>query len=213
MSIDLFDYYFTYDQNTYLKLIDSKINAAIIPFAFDSNGFVFENLKEDEEIKKICFLGNLDKQRCAFINALASNGFQIDIFGVNLSNFTLHSNINKYGPKYGVDFWLTLQKYAVQLNLLRPHNLNSHNMRSFDIPGAGGVMLAPRTVDHMSYFEDGVEVFLFSNLDECLTRISLLLNMKFDERANIRASARRKALVKHTYSQRVGHMVSVLGGF
>jgi len=55
-------------------------------------------------------------------------------------------------------------------------------MRSFDIPGVGGIMLAPRTADHQLYFEDGKEVFLFKDIGECVKSIQELLSMHKDKR-------------------------------
>ena len=53
------------------------------------------------------------------------------------------------------DFWKVLRKYRVQLNLMRPHNLDSHNMRSIEVPAVGGIGLFPDTPDHERFFEKG----------------------------------------------------------
>jgi spore maturation protein CgeB len=209
-SITLYDFYFTYDDETRLRLLSKGVNSALIPFGYNIGGFDYNVLKECDEIKKICFLGNADKSRVSFLNNLAMNGYDVVVYGGNWSNFNIHTNIEIYGLKYGVDFYDILQKYIVQINLLRPHNLNSHNMRSFDIPGSGGIMLAPRTSDHVSFFEEGKEVFLFSNLNEAMSRLNSIFELSFVERNKIRAAARKKVISDYTYSKRVEKMIEYL---
>jgi spore maturation protein CgeB len=209
-SIALFDCYITYDKTIYEELENRGINSVIVPFGFDSSGFNYKDLEEKDEVLKLCFLGNADKFRIDFLEQLAQKGLKIDVFGENWSSFNLHKNISTFGPKYGAEFWWTLQKYAIQLNLLRPHNLFSHNMRSFDILGAGGIMLAPRTPDHQTYFTEFFEVFLFSDLNEALQHIQFILHLSFSERIKIRRAARLKAVEYHTYSHRVKKLIQYL---
>jgi spore maturation protein CgeB len=209
-SITLFDHYITYDKSINKELEKRSVKSAIIPFGFDSCSFNYKDLTEKEEVLKLCFLGNADKFRIDFLEKLAQRGVKIDLYGENWSTVKLHKNICTYGPRYGLEFWSTLQKYAIQLNLLRPHNLDSHNMRCFDVPGAGGIMLAPRTPDHQTYFTEFSEVFLFSDLSEALQHIQFILNLSFSERRMIRHAARFKAIEHHTYSHRVKQLIQYL---
>jgi spore maturation protein CgeB len=209
-SISLFDYYFTYDKTINKELENRSVKSAIIPFGFDCSGFNYKDIEEKAEILKLCFLGNADKFRIDFLKQIAQKGVKIDVYGENWSSFNLHKNISIFGPKYGQEFWSTLQNYAIQLNLLRPHNLDSHNMRSFDVLGAGGLMLAPRTSDHQTYFSEFSEVFLFSDLKEALQHIQFILNLSFSERNKIRQAARLKAKEQHTYKHRTLQLLKYL---
>jgi spore maturation protein CgeB len=209
-SITLYDRYITYDKTINEELGNSAVKSAIIPFGFDSSGFNYKDLEEKDEVLKLCFLGNADKFRIDILEQIARNGVKIDVYGENWSSIKLQENISTFGPKYGAEFWQTMQKYALQLNLLRPHNLDSHNMRSFDVPGTGGIMLAPRTTDHQTYFSESSEVFLFSDLNEALQQIQFILNLSFFERNKIRQAARLKAMEYHTYTHRTLQLVKYL---
>ena len=123
----------------------------------------------------------------------------------------MNDTIKISSAKYGIEFWEILQKYAVQLNLLRPHNLNTHNMRSFDIPGSGGIMLAPLTDDHLSYFEDRTEVFLYKDLNEAYEISKQILGLSFEERNAIRLKARKRALNEHGYNDRITQFLKYIG--
>jgi len=209
-SITLYDCYITYDKTINEELRNIAVKSAIIPFGFDSSGFNYKDLEEKDEVLKLCFLGNADKFRIDFLVQIAQKGVKIDVYGENWSDCKLHENISTFGPKYGSEFWRILQKYALQINLLRPHNLHSHNMRSFDIPGAGGIMLAPRTPDHQTYFTETTEVFLFSDINEALQHIQFILHLSFNERNKIRQYARLKAKSHHTYTHRTLQLVQYL---
>jgi spore maturation protein CgeB len=209
-SIKLYDYYFSYADDAVKELIKIGVKSQKIPFGFDANGFEFKELSKENEVLKPCFLGNADKFRAKFINKLASLGLEIDVFGENWNEHKMINGVTIFTAKYGSDFWITLQKYAVQLNLLRPHNLATHNMRSFDIPGAGGIMLAPNTIDHENYFKKNSEVFLFNDNNEAYQLANYILELSFEERQQIRKSARLNALQNHTYLQRVEKLLKYI---
>lgn len=202
-SVQHFDHYFSYAIDVVERLKQLGVKSTIIPFGFDSNGFDYKPLKEEDEIQKVCFLGNADKQRVAFLNELAQLGVVIDVFGENWNGYKLNKHITKHSAKYGQEFWNILQLYAVQINLLRLHNLQTHNMRSFDIPGAGGIMLAPNTPDHSNLFIPNEEIFLFDGVEDAFQKIEIILSMTFEDRNTIRKAARNKAIHLHSYHSRV----------
>jgi len=206
-SITLFDYYFSYADDAVNKLNLLGSQSYKIPFGFDSDGFEYKEMMIENEVLKACFLGNADKKRVEYINKLAHMGLQIDVFGENWNQFKLEKSIKIGEAKYGQAFWDTLQRYALQLNFLRQHNLNTHNMRTFDIPGAGGIMLAPKNLDHSLFFEEDTEVFLFENIEEAFHIARNILKLTFQQRQEIRKKARLKSLIHHTYKQRANDLI------
>ncbi len=208
--VALFDIYFSYATDAVDMLRANSIVSQRIPFGFDNYGFKYNVLKEEEELKKLCFIGNGDRHRADFLNELSLHGIEIDVFGENWTDFNLAKRINVSFSLYGEDFWQALQKYMVQLNLLRPHNQNTHNMRSFDIPGAGGVMLAPKTPDHDEFFDDGLEVFLFTNIKEASELVKNIMDLPFQKRQEIRLRAREKCENNYTYKHRTKMLIDFI---
>lgn len=209
--IKLFDLYGSYDRTIVKQLEAQGVNSALIPFGFELEDTLYEELCKVEEIKKVCFLGNPDQERAKFIKKLLDRNVAIDLYGTGWHQYLKkHPLVQLFPAVYGNDFWITLRKYDVQLNLMRIHNLNSHNMRSFDIPGVGGIMLAPYTADHANYFVNQEEVFLFRNSEECLTNIKFLLSLSVEERRKIRNSARIKSVRMYTYAKRVQELNTCL---
>lgn len=195
-SIDLYDLHFTYSKEIKEELHQRlpDIPVEILPFGFELSDELYGKAVLQEEIIRPCFIGNADQYRASFISALADKGISIDVFGLYWHKFVNHKNIHCHLARYNDDFWMTLRKYRVQLNLMRPHNENSHNMRSFEVPAVGGIELAPDNEEHRSFFEDGKEIFLFSNVDECAEHIKYLLSLGRTEAEEIRFAARNRSL-------------------
>jgi spore maturation protein CgeB len=194
-SIGLYDLHFSYNKSVYKRLIeDYNTKAAILPFGFDISEELYKRCSQLPEIIKTCFLGNPDSQRAAFIKLLADAGIEMDVYGNNWNRFISHRNVKLYPPVYGDQLWMKLRQYRVQLNLMRIHNDDSHNMRTFEVPGIGGIMVAPETPEHREYWEKGKEVFLFKDLESCISQIRMVLAMPSEEADFMRNSARSKSI-------------------
>ncbi|HEV2353609.1 MAG TPA: glycosyltransferase [Puia sp.] len=202
-SIPLYDLHFSYDRSVCQRISrDYNIPCGILPFGFELAEGLYADCQQQEETVKLCFLGNPDKQRAAFISQLADQ-FPVDVFGFQWEKFVRHQGITVFPPVYGEAFWKTLRRYRVQLNLMRPHNLHSHNMRTFEVPGVGGIGLFPRTADHETFFEPGKEVFLYGDMAECKQQAAALLALTPGQAAEIRQAARRRSLGSgYTYRDR-----------
>ncbi len=203
-SISLYDLHFTYNMSIKKEMETIyKIPTSILPFGFDVSDKVFEESCKMGEVMRTCFLGNADKERSRFLEGLAAHGIEIDVYGNNWKRFIVHPGIHIFDPVYGDELWKVLRKYRVQLNLMRPHNPDSHNMRSFEVPGIGGIQLAPDTIDHKTYFEPGKEIFLYKDVDHCALQIKHILGLSADEAMMIRMQARHRSLdSNYTYEDR-----------
>ncbi len=214
-SIGLYDLHFTYNTSVKKKLEeDYTVPVEILPFGFELDNALYAECTMEKEIIKVCFLGNPDKDRAEFIEHLAGQEIKIDIYGNDWKKFVTHKNITIYNPIYGDEFWKVLRKYRVQLNLLRIHNPDSHNMRSFEVPGVGGIMVAPDTLEHRNFFIDGKEIFLFSDIQSCTEKIKYLLNLNRYEADSIRNNARNKSLsAGYTYKDRAKQALQTIKQF
>jgi spore maturation protein CgeB len=201
-SLKLFDLHLTYNLEILEKLKSMQLKSEFFPFAFEAGVDKAPELIEADEVLKPCFLGNPDKSRVEFLNQLADRGVKLDVYGNDWAKNNIHPNIKAFPPVYGDEMISVLRKYRIQLNLMRIHNLNSHNMRSLEIPGHGGVQLAPRTVEHEMLFREGEEIFLYNDVDDCVGQIDKLMCLSFAEALGIRNTAQYTAQSEHTYKQR-----------
>jgi len=211
-SIELYDLHFTYNLDIQKKLQEKhNVKTELLPFAFDISQDVFKICQKEKEVLKVCFLGNPDKLRTSFIQSLANSGIEIEVYGNNWNKFVIHKNITSHPPVYGEEQWKTLRKYRVQLNLMRIHNLDSHNMRTFEVPGIGGIQLAPNTKEHRLFFVPDKEIFLYTTLEECVSKIDYLLSLTTEQANEFRVFAREAAInQKHSYKDRAVQVLQTL---
>ena len=194
-SLSLYDLHFTYNlavQNELQKRSLGK--TAVLPFGFEISQKLFDQCVAVPEVNGVCFLGNPDPARARFLVELAEAGIAIAIYGHHWEKFVSHKNIRLFDAVYGDEFWKVLRQYRVQINLMRVHNLDSHNMRSFEVPGVGGIMLAPDTVEHRIYFDNEKEAFLFQNTSDAIRIIQRLLTSERSYVDAVRAAARARSL-------------------
>lgn len=203
-SIGIYDLHFSYDRLVKEKIEETyRIPCHLLPFGFELDDRLFELCQQVAEINKMCFLGNPDKQRALFLTNLADLNIPIDVYGHGWASWISHNNVSIFGAVFGDLFWVTLRKYRVQLNLMRVHNLQSHNMRTFEIPAVGGIELAPNTLDHRSFFNNGTEIFLFDRETDCAAKARQLLALSKEASEQLRIRARSRSIdAGYSYSHR-----------
>ena len=214
-SISLFDLYITFSEIIKNELENSctDSNCAVIPFGYGLTRQQFNSLANVPEINRACFVGMADKHRARKLNTLATENTPIDVYGKGWFKYKLQ--LGKYVRTFpeitGMDYWRVLKAYRVQLNLLRYQNTGMHNMRSFEIPGAGGIMLCPYTDEHANYFNDGSQIFLYSSTAEAKCKLGMLLRMEKQRVNEVRRSARQHSEEsKYHYSYRAEELEKLL---
>jgi spore maturation protein CgeB len=201
-SIHLYDEHFTYNHEVKFR-VESEfgIRCNIVPFGFDNEVISNEVLNEVEEIKAVCFVGNPDAYRSKILKEVLDHGLTLHVYGHNWQKHLKHPNLRIYSAVYEMDYFKTLRKYRVQLNIMRMHNLFSHNMRSIEVPGCGGIMLAPRTRDHEAFFEEGKEAFFYDDIIDLLSQAKNILELTHIDSMLVRKKAYSKVQNNYSYAK------------
>lgn len=208
-SICWYDWYLSYDRTVVKQLQQMNIHANLFPFAIDlADDFKYPN--DALSINKIAFIGNPDQERVLFLNQLADLKIPIDVYGHNWNKFSLHTGIEMYDALDKVSYQQLVPKYKAVLNLMRIHNLDSHNMRSLELPAYGGVQLASRTKDHADFFEEGKEIFLFSDAQEAAWQWHHIQELSTEDLQKGINSAQNKLRLKHSYAARIDYFFNGL---
>lgn len=200
-SIHLFDEHFTYDYEVKAR-IESEFNlkCTLVPFGFDNEVISNDELNEVEEVKAVCFVGNPDAYRSKILQEILNHGLPLHVYGHDWYKHLKHPNLTIHGAVYEKDYYKTLRKYRVQLNIMRVHNLNSHNMRSIEVPGCGGIMLAPRTKDHEAFFAEGKEAFYYNNVKDLVAQAAKILGLDDFNANSIRMKASSRVESNYSYT-------------
>ncbi len=204
-SVRCYDLHFCYSQELVKKINHLfNIKTCWLPFGYEFSVEEFHGIENEAEIIKACFIGNPDKIRSKVINEVACGGIPIDVFGYQWQrHLASNKNIKIFDQVIGVDYWKTLRKYRVQLNIFRPFNAGSHNMRTFEIPASGGIQLAPYSRENEIFFTEGKEIFMYNSTKELRNKINGILNLDNTDSETIRFNSRKKVEMDgHSYEHR-----------
>ena len=212
-SIGLYDLHFCYSAAVARRIEkEYGIKTASLPFGYEISDEILNAENKNAEIKKACFIGNPDKIRAAKIKLLADNNIPIDVYGHGWDDFLKPSeNLKIFDAIYGDACWEKLREYRVQLNLFRPHNMGSHNMRTFEVPAVGGVMLARDSEEHRAFFNIGEEIFVFGSDGELVEKTKDILAMTDSEIRLVRQKAKQRSIQdNYSYEGRAASVVDEL---
>jgi spore maturation protein CgeB len=160
----------------------------------------------------VVFVGNLDPDRVRFLDALAQD-YRVGVFGERTATVVPKGSAlarATFAPAaYGDDLARALACGAISLNVMRPQNSRSHNMRSFESPACRAFTLSQRTPELSQLFVEGEHVVCFSDIDELRAAIARWLP---DARARSAIAAAGYARVRDdTYARRASTMLQIAG--
>lgn len=116
---------------------------------------------------------------------------------------SIRAGENQSGEVYGQRYAEAIAASAISLGFLRTICADQHTTRTFEIPAMGGFMLADRSEEHVSFFEEGKEAEYFASEDEYLDKTGFYLK---NERARrlVAASGYRRCLASgYSYDDRL----------
>lgn len=198
-SLPLYDLHFSYSKNV-AKEVRETLNkpAFTIPFGYDETKKPAIN---KELMNDFIFIGAYDKERALFFKNLREN---VKIYGDHKwSSKGLKMN-EKGGyqgrPALDQDYVDYTTSALGSVNILREQNIRegSHNMRTFEVPGYGGMLLSNRTEEQCEFFEDKKEAFFYDSIPELQEIMQFLhKNKGIVQQVKIKAMERS---VKSNYS-------------
>lgn len=205
-AVGLYDLYLTYSVRIERQLNERypDMRTGVIPFGHNVSDELYERISRGDEILRACFVGNPDRRRADAVRKLVEAGVPVDVFGHRWDNFLSASpNLRIAGQVIGPAMYESFHRYRLQLNVMRPHNEGSHNMRTFEVPASGGLILTEDTPEQRDFFETGREAFVFADDAGMIAQAKRLLAMSRDEADAVRAKARAKSVsAGYSYADR-----------
>ena len=172
-ALKYFDYFFIYSKKIQkkLKLFLPRNKIIYLPFAHDPaihkrKNFFCKNLYD------ISFIGTADKCRYNIVRQLTD--YKIVIGGNGWDRYKQLKNVVYLG---GINPQLSatvIRKSTISLNLLRKQNYDSHNMRTFEIPAMGGLMLTKRSAEQNHFFRENIDCLMYGNFKDLNNKIKLV---------------------------------------
>jgi hypothetical protein len=188
-SIDLYDLHFCYHRQVMKRIEDEfHVPCAYLPFGYGP--VEVELPSAQDEILKACFIGNPDKKRAHYLQHLIDNNVPLDVFGNSWRDWlNPRRNTGIFPAIYGDEFNKIAPLYRVQINIFREHNEGSHNMRTFETPGLGCIMVAPDSPEHRGFFKEQQEVFYYVGKEELLDKCMHCISLEYHKAKEIRRAA------------------------
>lgn len=208
-TIPFYDLYCIWSRCLVEKLHDHGAQrVTYLPFGYDEEFHQSAHCPVTPS-KTVSFVGSWDAEREGILTALA--GHELVVYGNGWGHVPFSSVLRQrlvQRDLFGEELAAAISGPAVSLNLLRPQNAGSHNMRTFEIPAMGGLMLTNRTGEQQEFFPEDEACYMYGDLDELRAKIDHILAHP-QETARVRA--RGMELVQaHSYVARVKSLMQEL---
>jgi len=196
---------FLWEQSLCYRLRANGVHTAFLPFGVDPEVFCAHGVSPcpacSINSRGIVFAGHYNPKRGKHLSAVVRHS--VDLWGGGWTRMQ-HSARRRHRlhrvPARGPALGALYAQAAVSLNVVGDLNIPGHNMRTFEIPASGGVMLAHYTREQDSFFPEDEAAAYYRVPEELDDKIEWLLG-DAPLRQRIRRNAARIA-AQHTYQQR-----------
>lgn len=207
-GLPLWDAVFIWSQELAKHLTEKGVKKVIFhPFCSDVQ-YHFPN-RQTNPIYDVAFIGNWDASRKREQYLKAISHFRLGIWGsdywVTHCRETSIRGLCKGMCTYA-EIPEVLGSAKIGLNILRPQNESGHNIRTFEIPATGTLMLSERSRELLNLFEEDREAVYFSSPGELNQKVEYLLQN--DILTKYIAETGYKKSLKHTITDRVAEIIS-----
>jgi hypothetical protein len=188
-------------------------NILLLPKAFDPHIHKPKLLspKDKRFLYDVSFIGHFEIERFKSIIFLVENGVTVTIFGPGWSNIPVRPGLiisNK--TLASEDYADAISQSIISLGFLRKVNRDLHTGRTMEIPACGGFLLAERSSEHISIFDEGSEAEFFGSNEELLSKTQFYL-ANIDMRDTVAKNGHSRVMSdNHTYGRRAEQILEVL---
>lgn len=196
-SLPLYDVYFTTKSYGVGEL--GSLGAREVRFvdnAYDPSTHRPLDVRTDDRERfggRVGFIGAYEAERCRSMEHLAANGVPVRVWGANWPKRVSAALRIERRCLWGDDYARATCAFDINLGFLRKINRDLQTTRSVEIPACGAFMLAERTDEHRSLFEEGKEAAYFDSDEELLDKARYYLAHE-DERKRIAAAGRDRCI-------------------
>lgn len=207
-GLPLWDAVFIWSQELAKHLTKNGVKKVVFhPFCSDVQ-YHFPK-RQTSPIYDVAFIGNWDasRKREQYLKAISHH--RLGIWGSDY--WVTHCRETSIrGLCKGMCTYVEIPEFLgsakIGLNILRPQNESGHNIRTFEIPATGTLMLSERSLELLNLFEEDREAVYFSSPDELNKKVEHLLQN--DSLTKSIAAAGYKKAIKHTVADRVAEITN-----
>lgn len=161
---------------------------------------------------KVCFVGNYQGVYCQREKVLESlQEFDLRIWGLGWDksrNPALRAQWSGRAAS-GVDMARVYSASEVTINVTYPHSITQPNMRTFEAPACGIIMINDDVDGIPKFFKIGQELEVYRDLFDLKSKVRYYLDHP-EERSRIAEAGRVRAQGEHTYHLRMRQMMDCI---
>lgn len=175
--------------------------AEYLPFAAAPEAHFPDPARDLQLQGTLTFVGSHDAQRAEWLGSLA--GMPLAIYGNAWQDLPRRSALRAHVRSravYGAGLRRIVSSSLASINILRPQNAGAHNMRTFEVPAMGGLLLTSRSSEQQAFFPENEASLMFERPQELRSVAERLLRGDYDVNA-MKANALERARA-HTYHAR-----------
>lgn len=181
-----------------------------LPFGFDEARIDQGAHGTAEAEPAVLFVGGADAQRAEFLREFVEHGPPISVAGGHWERWA-PPRARNLGILDIEDIRARTARVAVNICLVRRANRDGHVMRSFEIPAAGGFMLAECTQEHRDLFgAEGECVLYFRSPGEAAEKCRWALSRPEDRLRMATAAQRLIIAGGHSYRDRLQTILNAI---
>lgn len=158
------------------------------------------------------FIGTYERERAEMLVALANAGIPVRVWGGSwpgrLRSASRHLRIEQK-ELFGDRYRLALNCFDINLGFLRKINRDRQTTRSVEVPACGAFLLAERTDEHRSLFQEDVEAAYFSSTAELIAKVKYYL-ANDSLRKRLASNGFRRATGNYTYEAQLQSILARL---
>jgi len=178
----------------YLRRWDVK--TVYLPLAYSNGTLKYKNMNKLSYIADISFVGQPDNNRNKIIEALREFDTHVWGTGWTLDGITLHK------PTKPDETYKIYASSKISLCINRKQLINGVDLRAFDVPACGCMLISTHQKDITSLYEVGKEVETFQSISELKEKIRYYLKNP-EECLKIASEGYNKAHSCHSYKHRL----------
>ncbi len=202
------------------RLRKDGVESQYLPFAVDPELFHTQQDQEQQTEEGIAcelcrtthdvaFVATYTRYRCEEVAAIRRH--KVAIWGSNWPRKWREAGGQHrvHAPVWGRAFGSICARAHVSLNVLNAENLGGPNMRTFEVPASGGVMLARYSPAQNEFFPEGEAALYYRSPEEIDDKLDVLLKDR-ELRFRLRRNGARLAAA-HTYDVRAAEVLRACG--
>lgn len=206
-TLPVYDVVFTWGEFLMTPLkSDGGTDVRHLPFAHDPS-YHYPGDPRAKYDCEVAFLGHYSSKREQYLSTLTEFDFQLrgnmwrwKCFDLSLRRAYQSSALGH--PEYA----RAMASADIVVNVVADHNIPAQNMRTFEAPASGSLMVTTRTEGQQRYFPDEEACVMYDDPEDLREVVAYYLDN--DEKREAIAARGREYIQEHTYADRMRKLVA-----